>query len=324
MSKNITKKDNIKYALSANDAFVGAVEPGEIFRVECAININDGVITHVGQQLKADDVHIPFVNGATGPIEVHGAKAGDMLTVEVLDMKVEGLGFSSLWPGIGIFPDWVRKREFGIKTQVVEVRDGIVHWDERLKLPVRPMIGVAGVAPLHGAVLTVDNGPHGGNLDVQEITTGSKVMFRVQHDGAHLFLGDCHAIQGDGECVGMGAVEIAAELRIRVGLSKAPARMTWPRIETATHYGVDRLRAAARGRHAHRLRGADLLDGGRLGHRGARRVPFARPGRRGALHADGQPQVQLHLHDQEGHPGVLSLIRRTILATDQPAGCTIS
>jgi acetamidase/formamidase len=234
----ITKKDNIKYALSANDAFIGAVEPGEIFEVECAININDGVITHVGQQLKADDVHIPFVNGATGPIEVHGAVPGDMLTVEVLDMKVEGLGFSSLWPGIGIFPDWVRKREFGIKTQVVEVKDGIVHWDDRLKLPIRPMIGVAGVAPLHGAVLTVDNGPHGGNLDVQEITAGNKVMFRVQHDGAHLFLGDCHAIQGDGECVGMGAVEIAAELRIRVELSRAPARMTWPRIETATHYGV--------------------------------------------------------------------------------------
>jgi amidase len=238
VSKRITKNNNIKYALSANDASIGAVEPGEIFEVECAININDGVITHLGQQLKADDVHIPFVNGATGPIEVYGAKPGDMLTVEVLDMQVEGLAFSSLWPGIGIFPDWVRHDEFGIKTQVVEVRDGIVHWDDRLKLPIRPMIGVAGVAPLHGAVLTIDNGPHGGNLDVQEITTGNKVMFRVQHEGAHLFLGDCHAIQGDGECVGMGAVEIAAELRIRVGLGKAPPRMTWPRIETATHYGA--------------------------------------------------------------------------------------
>ena len=180
MSKKIAKKDNIKYALSGGDAFIGAVEPGETFEVECAININDGVITHVGQQLKPDDVHIPFVNGATGPIEVHGAKPGDMLTVEVLDMKVEGIGFSSLWPGIGIFPDWVRHHEFGIKTQAVEVKDGIVHWDDKLKLPVRPMIGVAGVAPLHGAVLTVDNGPHGGNLDVQEITTGNKVMFRAR------------------------------------------------------------------------------------------------------------------------------------------------
>ena len=124
---------------------------------------------------------LPFVNGATGPIEVHGAKAGDMLSVEVLDMKLEGLGFTSLWPGIGMFPDWVRHKEFGIQTRVVEVKDGIVHWNERLKLPVRPMIGVIGVAPVHGAVLTVDNGTHGGNLDVQEITTGNKVMFRVQH-----------------------------------------------------------------------------------------------------------------------------------------------
>jgi hypothetical protein len=33
---------------------------------------------------------------------------------------------------------------------------------------VKPMIGVLGVAPVHGAVLTLDNGPHGGNLDVQE------------------------------------------------------------------------------------------------------------------------------------------------------------
>ena len=73
-----------------------------------------------------------------------------MLTVEILDMKVEGLGFSSLWPGIGIFPDWVRHKEFGIKTQVVEVKDGVVHWNDRLKLPVRPMIGVIGVGPVHG------------------------------------------------------------------------------------------------------------------------------------------------------------------------------
>jgi amidase len=98
------------------------------------------------------------------------------------------------------------------------------------------MIGVIGVAPVHGAVLTVDNGTHGGNLDVQEITTGNRIMLRVHHEGAHLFLGDCHAIQGDGECVGMGAVEVAAELEVRVSLSPAPARMSWPRIETPTHY----------------------------------------------------------------------------------------
>ncbi len=235
MIKRVPKAGNIKYALSGDDPFVASVSPGETFVVECAININDGVIRHVGQQLTEADVTLPFVNGATGPIKVEGAKSGDVLSVEVLDMELQGLGFTSLWPGIGIFPDWVRRKEFGIQTRVVEVEGGVVHWSDKVKLPVRPMIGVIGVAPVHGAVLTVDNGPHGGNLDVQEITTGNTVMLRVHRDGAHLFLGDCHALQGDGECNGMGAIEIAAVLTVRVSLAPAPKRLTWPRIDTPTH-----------------------------------------------------------------------------------------
>jgi amidase len=235
MATRITKAGNIKYALSGDDKFIASVEPGEEFIVETAINVNDGTIRHVGQQLVESDVTMPFVNGATGPIEVKGAKAGDMLRVDILNMDLDTLGFTALWPGIGMFPDWVRRKEFGMQTRVVEVKDGFVHWNEHLKLPVQPMIGVAGVAPVHGAVLTVDNGPHGGNMDVQEITTGNSIFFRVNKDGAHLFLGDCHAIQGDGECNGMGAIEIATELTVKVSLMKAPARLNHPRIETPTH-----------------------------------------------------------------------------------------
>ena len=235
MSKRISKVDNIKYALSGNDRYIASIDPGETFVVECAINANDGTIRHLGQQLTEADVTFPFVNGATGPIEVRGSKAGDMVKVEIVNMELDKLGFTALWPGIGMFPDWVRRKEFGIQTRVVEVKDGRVHWNDHLKLPVKPMIGVLGVAPGHGAVLTIDNGPHGGNLDVQEITTGNTVMFRVNKDGTHLFMGDCHAIQGDGECNGMGAIEIAATLTVRVSLEKAPRRLNHPRIETATH-----------------------------------------------------------------------------------------
>lgn len=238
MTTRVIKSGNIKYALSAGDPFVAAIDPGETVTVETAININDGVIKAVGQQLTPEDVTMPFVNGATGPIEVRGAKPGDMLTVEILDMELDTLGFTSLWPGIGMFPDWVRHKEFGIQTRVVEVSDGVVHWNDKVKLPVRPMIGVVGVAPVHGSVLTVDNGTHGGNLDVQEITTGNTVSMRVHHEGAHLFLGDCHAIQGDGECNGMGAIEIATVLTVRIHLAKAPERLTWPRFETPTHIGT--------------------------------------------------------------------------------------
>jgi len=235
MSKRISKANNIKYALSGNDPYIASVEPGETFVVETAINVNDGTIRHVGQQLTEADVTLPYVNGATGPIEVKGSKAGDMLKVEIVKMELDTLGFTSLWPGIGMFPDWVRRKEFGIQTRVVEVKDGFVHWNEHLRLPVKPMIGVIGVAPVHGAVLTIDNGPHGGNLDVQEITSGNTVMFRVNKDGTHLFMGDCHAIQGDGEANGMGAIEIATTLTVKVSLDKAPARLSHPRIETPTH-----------------------------------------------------------------------------------------
>jgi amidase len=235
MSQRVSKVGNIKYALSGDDCFIASVEPGETFVVECAINVNDGTIRHLGQQLAEADVTPPFVNGATGPIEVRGSKGGDMLSVEIVKMEFDSLGFTALWPGIGMFPDWVRRREFGRQTRVVEVKDGFVHWNKHLKLPIKPMIGVIGVAPVHGAVLTVDNGPHGGNLDVQEITTGNIVSLRVYREGAHLFLGDCHAVQGDGECNGMGAIEIAATLTVKVSLQKAPTRLNHPRIETSTH-----------------------------------------------------------------------------------------
>lgn len=235
MDQCVSKVGNIKYALLGDDRFIASVEPGETFVVECAINVNDGTIRHIGQQLTETDVTLPFVNGATGPIEVRGSKPGDMLSVEIVKMEFDNLGFTALWPGIGMFPDWVRRKEFGRLTRVVEVKDGFVHWNEHLKLPIKPMIGVIGVAPVHGAVLTVDNGPHGGNLDVQEITTGNVVSLRINREGAYLFLGDCHAIQGDGECNGMGAIEIAATLTVKVSLQKAPARLNHPRIETSTH-----------------------------------------------------------------------------------------
>nr|WP_276593408.1 acetamidase/formamidase family protein [Methylobacterium sp. GC_Met_3] len=235
VTQRISKQGTIKYALSGDEPFVARIAPGEIVTVECVINIGDGVIKDLGQNLTEADVTFPFVNGATGPIEVAGAKPGDMLKVEILDMELGQRGYSSLWPGHGMFPDWVRRKEWGIRTKVVDVHDGHVIWNDRLRLPVKPMAGVIGVAPVHGAVLTVDNGTHGGNLDVQEVTTGNTVMLRVEKPGAHFFIGDCHALQGDGEAVGMGAIEIGANVTLRVSLVPAPVRLGHPRIETPTH-----------------------------------------------------------------------------------------
>lgn len=234
-TRTVTKDGHLKYALSATDAPIGTISPGETVRVECEINCNGGVITSTGSKVGPESVTFPFVNPATGPLSVVGAKPGQVLAVTIEDMELDAIGYTALWPGIGMFPDWVRQREFGIQTRAMEVGNGFVHWDAKRKLPIQPMVGVLGVAPVHGAVLTVDNGPHGGNLDVQEIGPGNTVLFPITRDGAMLYVGDCHALQGDGECVGMGATEIGARVTLRVELRDKPSRMSWPRIETPTH-----------------------------------------------------------------------------------------
>lgn len=231
----VIRKGDLKYALAATDSFIAEVKPDEVFEVETELNIGGHLITGIDDKLHLHDVTLPFVNPATGPILIRDAKPGDMLTVEVIDVGVHGLGYTALWPGIGIFPDWVRRTEFGIQNRNVRVEDGIVHWSDTLKLEAKPMIGVIGVAPVAGGVLTIDNGTHGGNLDIQEVTNGNKVMFPVFQGGAYLYCGDVHALQGDAECNGMGAIEIRGHLRLRVSLSPAPKRLNWPRIETPTH-----------------------------------------------------------------------------------------
>jgi amidase len=234
-TRTIPKAGHLKYALSATDTCIDEIRPGEQVTVECEINCNEGLITSTASKLSSETVRFPFVNPATGPLRVVGARPGQVLAIHVHAMELDEIGYTALWPGIGMFPDWVRQKEFGIQTRAMEVRNGFVHWSDSRKLAIKPMIGVLGVAPVHGAVLTVDNGTHGGNLDVQEITTGSTVLFEVQQEGASLYVGDCHALQGDGECVGMGATEIGARVTLSVELRDKPARMTWPRIETDTH-----------------------------------------------------------------------------------------
>jgi amidase len=233
--RTIPKQGNLKYALSATDAPIAEIAPGEVVRVECEINCNAGRITSTGSKLSPEQVQLPFVNPATGPLRVTGARAGQVLAVTIHEMDLDPIGYTALWPGIGMFPDWVRQKEFGIHTRAMEVSNGVVHWDARRKLPIRPMVGVLGVAPVHGAVLTLDNGTHGGNLDVQEIGPGNTILFPIAQDGAQLYAGDCHAVQGDGECVGMGATEVGARVTLSVALRDKPARMSWPRIETPTH-----------------------------------------------------------------------------------------
>jgi acetamidase/formamidase len=166
-------------------------------------------------------------NPVTGPIFVEGAEPGDTLVVEIKTITCDTLGFTTNWPQLLHMADWFPNPE----TVLMPIADGHVLFDEQIRIPVRPMIGSIGVAPRVEVFTTGPSGRYGGNLDVPEVRAGSTIMFPVYVPGALLSLGDCHAIQNDGET---RAVEMRAEVTITVGLHKGRLPgMSWPRIETA-------------------------------------------------------------------------------------------
>ena len=96
------------------------------------------------------------------------------------------------------------------------------------------MLGCFGVAPDGGeAISTATSGRHGGNMDYRGFGPGVTVFFPVFIPGALLFVGDGHAVQGDGEVVGTG-LEISMDVEFRVSLLKGK-RIGWPRGENETH-----------------------------------------------------------------------------------------
>jgi acetamidase/formamidase len=196
------------------------------------------VLHDVDDAFDAGMVQLPYVNPVTGPVAVEGASADHVLVCDIEQMELVPPGFTALVPGFGPFVDWIRGRDFGVHARVVDVKSGHVHWNDSLKIPVSPMVGTIGTAPLLESISTIDNGPHGGNMDVQEIGPGCRLYLPVAVPGAQFFLGDCHAVQGDGELCGIGAIEIRTFTTVRLDLAPRPSELQWPRLETETHIGA--------------------------------------------------------------------------------------
>jgi amidase len=159
----------------------------------------------------------------TGPIAVEGAQPGDTLTVTIVTIDLEPAGWAGGHAHVNPLSPGRVPRPIGRR---VAVDDGMVRFSERFSLPARPMVGCIGTAPADGAPASGHVGRFGGNLDQPIVAPGATVRLPVQVDGGLLYLGDVHAVQGDGELSGVG-LEIAATVTVRVGLERggAPA---WP------------------------------------------------------------------------------------------------
>ena len=89
-----------------------------------------------------------------------------------------------------------------------------------------------GVAPAEdGEFRTRAPGPFGGNIDVRELCSGSKLYLPVFNQGALFSVGDAHAAQGDGE-VCINGIECPADVKLRFRLHKHRS-LTAPLIESS-------------------------------------------------------------------------------------------
>ncbi len=216
--------NNVIYKFDSKMDFKHEVEPGIPFVVET----NDCFFQQVfKEEHTLEEIDHEKLNPATGPIYVKGAEVGDILTVDILDIKVADKGVSAVVPKAGVLGDQVTKPI----VKVIEIENQMAKFND-LSIPIDPMIGVIGVAPEEGTWNTDTPWKHGGNMDTKDIKKGSRLYFRVNVEGALLALGDCHAIMGDGELCFTG-LEIPAKVSLNLSLIKN-TKMKWPLLETKT------------------------------------------------------------------------------------------
>ncbi len=206
---------------------VAQVNEGELVVFEC----RDGSDAQMSDRSTSEDVaKLDFnrVHALSGPVYVKGAEPGDALEVEVVEVKPRyPYGWTAMLPGFGlVFSNpqaaVLEDADFqGPYFKLWRFSNGFAHLDQnKVKVPIAPFMGIMGVAPARkGAYRTIPPFEIGGNLDIRQLTRGSKVFFPVFNPGALFSTGDAHAAQGDGE-VCLTAIEIAGELHCRFRVHK--------------------------------------------------------------------------------------------------------
>ena len=152
----------------------------------------------------------------TGPVRVRGARPGDVLVVEILEVEPADFGWTAIRPGRGLLPE----SDFGKPyLQIWDLSDGThARAGNHIAVPIAPFPGVMGTAlDVPGGHSTMPPRKNGGNMDIKQLTAGSTLFLPVWVDGALFSVGDAHAIQGDGE-VCVTAVEMSGRVTARFGL----------------------------------------------------------------------------------------------------------
>jgi len=169
----------------------------------------------------------------TGPVAIEGAMPGDVLEVEILEIRLRSpYGWMMIQPDLGALPE-----EFPYQRKKLVPLDGekkVAEFAPGIRIPIRPFFGNLGVAPPMGRLNSAPPSYNAGNLDNKWLVAGTKVYIPVQVPGALFSVGDGHAAQGDGEvCITAIETNLTGVFRFTV---RKDMKLRWPRAETPTHF----------------------------------------------------------------------------------------
>jgi acetamidase/formamidase len=215
-----------------------SIAPGDTVYVQC-VDSSGGQVRpgmSVAEFLSIDRGRI---HALTGPIFVQGAEPGDVLQIDVGEVKHKGWGWSSVITGLGF-----------LKERFAEPY--LFHWQLEGEVsrslapavvPLRPFCGVMGVAPGEdGEFRTRPPGAFGGNMDVRELCSGATLYLPVLNAGALFSAGDAHAAQGDGE-VCINGIECPVDVTLSFHLHKRRP-MAGPLVESTASGKQDAIDGA--------------------------------------------------------------------------------
>ena len=221
------------------------IKPGEV--------VSTQTLDSSGRDFHGDVRHPESGNPLTGPFFIEGAEPGDAIRVQLRRVRLNrDWGYSGYQLGLyALLPDFIRslyppnyKPDLAIpgRSNLVRWEIDLAHNVVRLKdpasavvkmeFPTVPMLGCIGVAAQGDFVPTSGPaGSYGGNMDYNRVREGATVILPVYHPGALLYVGDGHALMGDGEPTGNG-VETSMDVEFSVDIAKR-VNLDGPRLENA-------------------------------------------------------------------------------------------
>jgi acetamidase/formamidase len=184
------------------------VDPGHAVRFSVP---NAGWEVERGQPFGSRSPELDTGHALAGPIEVRGARAGEVLEVRIDEVVPASWGVTYGGPDHPI--EW-------------ELADGTGRALGR-EVRLAPFLGVLGMPPDEpGDHSTIPPRPSGGNIDCKELVAGTTLYLPIPVDGALFSAGDGHAAQGDGEVSGT-AIEAPVDAQVTLAV-RDDLELGWP------------------------------------------------------------------------------------------------